>query len=649
MGAQLPENALLRSLLELLPAGVLVLDREGRLALANPAASSIWPGPLGAGESPRLAPGTRWTSGSLAVPEDWAGARALRDQVPVLGQALWVTGPDGHTRLVIHSAVPLQAASGPYGALVLLQDLSELKALEVRHAAVLASMGEALLCLDGRSRISQVNSAAEALFGHPEAKLVGSDLSVVVDPQARPSLESLLAEAPSPTTLRTRLRRAGGEPLEAEVTASRFQWDGQHVHALLVRDVAERVRAESESHLLAEAGDLLSSTLDEKSVARDVVGLLARSGRGSVALLDVQRQDGTWSRLAAAAALPAHAEWTRAVEVQPVPAGGLLEEAGAFEEGEPRLYPSLDAEALRRAVRSVTTRRLLARLGVGSALRLPLRARGRFRGTLWLLGSPGAFSERDLGWTRPLASRVALALDNAGLFAIAQAALGEKEDLVRMVAHELRNPLSTCRMAASLVRRALPAHPEVALRAAENGERASVRAEEIIRDLLARAPRDGAWRLQPGTLTVDTLLPELDALSEGLRRDARWELAVEPGLPAMRADAGRLLQVLGNLLSNAFRHAPPGGRVRLEISRDSGAFLRFRVSDDGPGIPAALYPRLFQRGVHGPGGGNGLGLYVARQLVEAMGGQLQAEPPSGHGAVFSFNLPIAAPEVHVPA
>ena len=648
MGAPLPDDALLQTLLELLPAGVMVLGASGALAFANPAASAPWPSPLRTGVPPRLPPGTRWASGGSASPADWAGERALTERIPVLGQALWMTDATGRERFVVHSAIPVRGGGGVEGAVVLLQDLTEIKALEVRHAAVLSSMGEALVCLDDRTRITLVNRAAEALLGHTASRLVGAELSVIVDPPERGALGEALAGPQGPVTLRTRLRRAGGEPLDAEVTASHFPFDGQQLHTLLLRDLTERNRMEGDARLLSEAGELLSSTLDERSAAQDVVRLLVRSGRASVALVDAQRPDGSWTRLAAAASPPEHEALVRALEAQPVPAAGLAEDPEALRDLEPRLYAGAGGDLVARST-SLSTRRLLERLGIGCALGLPLRARGRARGALWVMGRTGALSARDLCWAGLLASRAALALDNAWLYERAQAAAREKEQLVGMVAHELRNPISTCRMAAALVRRALPAHPDLALRAAANAERASLRADQLIRDLLeSPSGKSGGWLVRDDVLSAAALLPELDALVEGLNQGARWKVVLAPGLPGIRADAGRLLQVLGNLVSNAFRHVPSGGTVRLDVTAGADT-VQFRVSDDGPGIPPSLYPHLFQRGATAAPGGNGFGLYLARQLVEAMGGQIHAEPPSGAGAVFTFTLPAAGTATHAPA
>jgi signal transduction histidine kinase len=110
------------------------------------------------------------------------------------------------------------------------------------------------------------------------------------------------------------------------------------------------------------------------------------------------------------------------------------------------------------------------------------------------------------------------------------------------------------------------------------------------------------------------------------------------------ADPDRLRQVLDNLLSNALKYGPPDGEAQIRASRE-GAFVRVSVADRGPGIPAEHLPRLFERfhrvaGERQPGG-TGLGLFITRNLVELMGGQVSVASRPGRGSVFSFTLPIA--------
>jgi PAS domain S-box-containing protein len=499
--------------------------------------------------------------------------------------------------------------------------------------------------VDGQLVITRVNRAAEALFRYPAAQLEGVDVSVLLQPGGRPDARAALAQA-APTPEGTRLpgcwRRAGGEPLELEATASAFRWDGQLLRTILLRDVSERLRSESTRRLLVEAGELLATTLDERSAARDVTRVATSLGHADLALLHVRRGEGRYERLAVSVSLELPPGTAEAFEAEPPLEDRLLLDPVLYREGEPLLLPSLDAGELATRVPAPRLRHLLARLGVRSVMALPLRARGRTHGGLVLLRTRGSYTPGDLAWGQLLATRAALALDNAALFEAAQAAGRERSALLSVVAHELRNPLSTVRMAAGLVRRALPDRPEVAARAAEMSERAAVRADGILQALLDGARADaGKLEVRCAELSVEALLPEIRALGDGLSGDARLEVRAAAGLPRVMGNTTRIMQVLGNLLGNAFRHSPRGGTVLLEISSAAGT-LEFRVRDEGPGLSEADWAHLFERGWQGsPGGGLGLGLYLSRLLVEAQGGEIWAERPDGPGAVFGFRLPLA--------
>jgi signal transduction histidine kinase len=134
---------------------------------------------------------------------------------------------------------------------------------------------------------------------------------------------------------------------------------------------------------------------------------------------------------------------------------------------------------------------------------------------------------------------------------------------------------------------------------------------------------------------------------EAHRAGLRLELAPPPpdGLPPVLADPERIELVLGNFISNALKHAPAGTAVSLRAARE-GAAVRFSVSDGGPGLAREHQQRVFEKFFRVPGakgGGVGLGLYIAREIVRAHGGEIGVESEPGAGARFWFTLPAAPP------
>jgi signal transduction histidine kinase len=143
---------------------------------------------------------------------------------------------------------------------------------------------------------------------------------------------------------------------------------------------------------------------------------------------------------------------------------------------------------------------------------------------------------------------------------------------------------------------------------------------------------------------VDRVLSELEVVRA--RRAVELDERVPDDLPLVYADAERVHQVLFNLLDNAVRFTPSGGRVTITASRRNGA-VDVAVTDTGPGIAPEHLPRLFERFYRVDSarsrdeGGTGIGLAIARSVIEAHGGRIWAESEPGKGSTFTFELPVA--------
>jgi signal transduction histidine kinase len=219
-----------------------------------------------------------------------------------------------------------------------------------------------------------------------------------------------------------------------------------------------------------------------------------------------------------------------------------------------------------------------------------------------------------------------------------------REDVLGVVAHDLRNPLNLIQMTAELmIDEELPLERRkqmlgIAVRAAKQMNR-------LIEDLLdAVRLQAGRLSLELEPISVETIVKQADEIFRPLaeKRHLRFEAAGDGG--TVRADLTRVSQVVGNLIGNAIKFTPENGSVRLRATCDD-KLVEFRVTDDGPGIAVDSMPHLFdsfwqarlsdRRGV-------GLGLTIAKGIVEAHGGRIWVESAIGAGSTFHFTLPTVA-------
>ncbi|WP_437969183.1 ATP-binding protein [Sorangium sp. So ce260] len=226
----------------------------------------------------------------------------------------------------------------------------------------------------------------------------------------------------------------------------------------------------------------------------------------------------------------------------------------------------------------------------------------------------------------------------------ARKAVTARDDLMGIVAHDLRNPLSAITLKAARLRRT--ADSEGVRQQAESIEHVAKRMEHLIRTMLDAATMEAyKFSVTPAPCAVDDLLGETLELFGPLAesKQVRFEQSVtEPGL-VIHAERDRVIQVLSNLLGNALKFTPRGGRVTLSVEKE-GTMARFAVIDTGPGIPRENLSSIFERFWKdvAPGEkGTGLGLYIAKGIVDAHGGRIWVESEVGDGARFYFTLPIA--------
>jgi signal transduction histidine kinase/DNA-binding NarL/FixJ family response regulator len=290
--------------------------------------------------------------------------------------------------------------------------------------------------------------------------------------------------------------------------------------------------------------------------------------------------------------------------------------------------------------------------GSGTALVLPLVAHDRSVGALVLVSRRHDWFDDDRRvLAEEVARRTAVAIDNALLHAAVQRALDARDEMLAVVSHDLRNPLSLLSLTLRLIRGSVEKGTLPALDLIARGSRAIGRMERLINDLLDVA------RIDAGTLAVAKAPIDLGAVARdaveqngalAAEKKIRIDTQIE-GEAITEGDRDRLMQVITNLLGNAIKFTPEGGRIAVSCARRSSA-VEVRVADSGPGIPPESLPHVFDRFYQSSGRakaraeGVGLGLTIAKGIVDAHGGRIGVESQPGSGADFWFELPVPAME-----
>lgn len=660
---------------------VITTDAEGRISYLNAVAESV------TGWSEQDARGRpldtvfRILNEQSREPAPNPATRVLRDGVIAgLANHTLLVRKDGTEVPIDDSAAPIRSeAGGLIGCVLVFRDISARRRAERQLwdsrellRITLASIGDAVIATDAERRITFLNGVAESVTGWNYDEASGQPLDAVfriVNEQTRDTVESPVARAlregvivglANHTLL---IRKDGSElPIDDSAAPIRSETHGVVGCVLVFRDIsqrrkaeaqreellviAERARGEAEAALatidriqsITEAAlldlpfdqllrELVSRASD--ALASDTATLLLEDD----GVLHVRAAVGLEEEVRARVAVPLGAGFAghvakerRPVVLNEVHYDGLV--SGYFRDKGIRALagvPLLSGEGV-----------VLGVLHVGS-----IRER--------------TFGDEDVRVLQLAAERVALAVEHAGRVEAqrraredAEASNRAKDEFLAMLGHELRNPLSAVRNAvatASLDESRRPRALEIARRQAEQLGR-------LIDDLLDVA------RITQGRITLRKervhLNVIIDRAVEATRsfiesRGLRLTIAVASDPIRLEADPARLEQVVANVLTNAAKYTEAGGRIDLTVERQGEEAL-VRVRDTGIGIAAEMLPRiwdLFTQADRAPDraqGGLGIGLTVARRLVELHGGHVEAHSEGlGKGAAFVVRLPALPP------
>ena len=533
----------------------------------------------------------------------------------------------------------------------------------------------AVFMLDAEGHVASWNPGARRIMQYTDDEIIGKHFSIFLtdDDQrgGKSALELRTARAEGRYREESWRVRKDGTRFWANVTISAIRDDEERVigFSKVTRDLtaqreaeAERIKlaeerqaravaeaAEADFRFLAEAGAILGSSLDYGTTLQSLARLVVPEFADWCGV-DVLEGDRI-VQVAVAHVDPAKVEmartWNARWEPKLTDPGGTAE---VLRTGRSALYEEISDELLAAGAKDADHLALARELKLRSAMSVPLTARGRTLGALSLVAAESnrRYTAADLPLMEELGRRAGIAVDNARLYDEAQRSIALRDEFLSIAAHELRTPLTSLQLQVSGTQRTLK-RPDVTMEKVGDKlvalDRHVGRLTDLVNALLD-VSRASAGRLQLELSDVDlvALVREVTTRFQPDLANAHSLLSMQlPDALVGRWDPMRLDQIVTNFLSNAVKYGA-GKPIELGVRSEGGRAI-LTVRDHGIGIAAADQRRIFERYGRAVSaehyGGLGLGLWIVRVYVDAMGGSIHVASEPGRGSQFTVELPLA--------
>ena len=378
-----------------------------------------------------------------------------------------------------------------------------------------------------------------------------------------------------------------------------------HRHQIEARAAAERAAARA--RLLADASRVLASSFDYHTTLSRLARLLLPA-LGECCVVTVEQAEG--ARMAGLAHVDPDAESTLSAALRDAPA------------------PDLSAV-----------------LSSGVTAVAPIAGSSGPLGTLAVTRAGSPYQDDEVALIEEIAYRAGVAIENAGLYQEAQQATRARDDMLGVVAHDLRNPLNSIGMSVEVLLDMTPADDAARRSPLGVAQRGVQSMNRLIEDLLeVRRMETQGIRIDASEIDISAVIRQAAEMLAPLATARQIRLvALAEGLPRAVADPARIQQVISNLVGNAVKFTPAHGRIEIAALAEADEIV-VRVCDTGAGIPPDQLPHVFRRfwqAASGDRRGIGLGLAIAQGIVDAHGGRIWVESTLGVGTTFSFTLPVA--------
>lgn len=529
-----------------------------------------------------------------------------------------------------------------------------LKEAENRYRVLVDSVSEGILLVDSQGIIRFGNNKIKELFGYDFSEIQGKSIEILVPERFREShilkREDFIKNEFKRTIssdLSLFSRRKDGTEFLSDISLNVIEnLSNQKMVSVVIKDITQEKRVERHERLVSRMGAELSATLDMQERLKIGARLITESKVDwcSLYLLHEDHHLILFFR---------HFNHSIEKKERDGWGEGLISAMDrmlckqVFDSKKEILLTHAELETYKT---DIVDSGWFSSVTMHSAAYFPLTARDRVFGVIALFKEKEEIDYVDYRFAKIAVDRLSLSVDNAYLYQKSLKDTETREQLMAIVSHDLRNPISTINLGIQKLKRLTASHLSVEEMISQITKTTAImdnsvkRGAELISDLLTFAKiESGTFDVIKKEINVDAVISEAIQVYVLPASDKHIALSsnVDPQL-FINADHSKLFQVISNLIGNAMKFTPSGGTVQVSASPSSGGMVLFKISDTGEGIKKENLEKIFDRywqpdRTHTQGAG--LGLSIVKGIVEAHGGKVWAESEMGRGTTFLFTIP----------